>query len=119
MALLDKLMFWKKKEEDFGGDLNDLGGDLGNLDNIKPPFETNPNQGAGTQPQFNPSTFNQGGFPQQPSYPQSNVNDKDLQIISLKLDSLKSTLDSIDQRLRNVEKIAKIEMEKAKDGPAW
>jgi hypothetical protein len=49
------------------------------------------------------------GQPMQQSMPQSNDMQKDIQMISLKLDAIKSELDAVNQRLRNLESIAERE----------
>ena len=116
-----------KKKDDFG----DLGKDLGmgkdfGLDAQGP----SPELGAGLEPlgqdptQKYPS-FQQPNFPQQqqfqPVYPQSpgfanNSSDgyiasKNLEIISSKLDALKASMDSMNQRVANIEAIARGEQE--------
>jgi chaperonin cofactor prefoldin len=57
------------------------------------------------------------GQPMQQSIPQSNDLQKDIQLISLKLDAIKSELDAVNQRLRNIESIA--EREQIKPGKKW
>ena len=47
---------------------------------------------------------------QQPSYPPQNT--RDYEVISAKLDSLRATMDSINQRLANIEAIARGEEER-------
>jgi len=46
----------------------------------------------------------------QPEQPQPNM-EKDLQMISLKLDAIKSELDAVNQRLKNIELIAEREQQ--------
>ena len=124
MAFFNKLAFWKKKD-----DLDSLGKDLGldkelGLDLGGP----SPDLGMGIEPaqqqpyQKYPS-FQQSGFQSQPSYqPQpsfqqpSYQNDnyiasKNLEVISSKLDALRATMESINQRLANIEAIARGEQE--------
>ena len=128
MAFFNKLAFWKKKD-----DLDDLGKDLGidkdlGLDFTSsgpsadlgmgidtgpqaqqqpyqkyPSFQQQPNFQA--QPVFQP----QPAF-QQPSY-SSDMASKNLEVISSKLDALRVSLESINQRLANIEAIARGEQE--------
>jgi hypothetical protein len=125
MGILDKLMFWKKKDE-FSSDIGNFGADpsMGQAPNLGmnvPEYGQDlglPNQGY-NEPQFGqqlpasqfgqaPSMFQ--GY-QQPAKPAFDVN-KDMEVISAKLDSLRAYLDSINQRLANIERIAMNEEEK-------
>ena len=120
MGLFSKLAFWKKKDE-----LGDLGKDLGfdkelGLDIGAGP---SPDLGMGIEPaqmqqpyQRYPSFQQQQAF--QPAFQQtsSNTNDnyiasKNLEVISSKLDALRVSLESINQRLANIEAIARGEQE--------
>jgi hypothetical protein len=129
--MLEKLKFWKKKEDfsDLGLDKDiSMGGDFGMPkppeDNLGlPPSTTNFNQPQST-PNYQPST--PIGFNQQPTYqpPQhsyqqptlmgqsqtqvqnDSVMGKNIEIVSYKLDALKAALDSINQRLANIERVA-------------
>ena len=112
-----KLAFWRKDEpkmpEDFAKGL-----DLGAADELGLP-------GAGGMPDMPempgaaetgaeaPQAFPrlEESRPQQPmmqqqAYPQQQYSGKDLEIISLKLDSLKTTLEAINERLARLEKAA-------------
>jgi hypothetical protein len=130
MGILDKVMFWKKND-----DLGDM--DLGGKDNLAfgdnfggqpgatpgmPDAGMNPgmDQGMGQQPpgmapqqQPPPPSFSQ--YPQQfsqPSYaPQPDIESKNLEIISSKLDAIRASIDSLNQRLANLEAIARGEEE--------
>ena len=125
MAFFDKLAFWKKKD-----DLGDLGKDLGldkdlglgmdtgpspdlgmGLDTAQPqqPFQKYP---SFQQPNFQPQqpAFQSQPVFQQPSY-QGDINSKNLEVISSKLDALRATMESINQRLANIEAIARGEQE--------
>jgi len=122
MAFFSKLAFWKKKDnlDDLGKDLGldkELGLDLGG---------PSPDLGMGIEPQQQPyqkyPSFQQPGFQSQPSYPQpsfqqpsyqsdSYIASKNLEVISSKLDALKATMESINQRLANIEAIARGEQE--------
>ena len=138
MGILDKVMFWKKKDE-----FADAG--LGGKDNLAfgddfgqggfPGQNAAPGAGLGSdvggrnfgsysqqypQPQGFPqqqSFSQQPSFPQQPSFsqpypqpgfnPQQEVESKNLEIISSKLDALRASIESLNQRLANLEAIAR------------
>ena len=123
MAFFSKLAFWKKKDEleDLGLD-KDLGLDMG--------AGPSPDLGIGIEPasqaqqplQKYPSFQPQQGFQapsfqpqpmQQPSYNASDnyIASKNLEVISSKLDALRVSLESINQRLANIEAIARGEQE--------
>jgi hypothetical protein len=72
-------------------------------------------------PSMNLSTMNNTAFGQSQNsmMPQSSGPDisKDLQMISLKLDAIKSELDAMNQRLRSLESIA--EKEQSKTNKKW
>ena len=131
MGFFSKLNPFKKKDDfdDLGKDL-DLGKDFGMDMNQGP----SPDLGAGLEPlssgqqtfQKYPSfqgqqNFSSPSYPQpyqqpvQPSYP-SAANDpyiasKNLEIISSKLDALKASIDALNQRVANIESIARGEQE--------
>lgn len=129
MAFFDKLKFWKKKDDfgDIGKDLGldkdlglgkDLGMDLSpgpspdlgmGLDMGQPPQQPLQKYPSFQQPSFQPSFQPQPAF-QQPSYP-NDMASKNLEIISSKLDALRASLESINQRLANIEAIARGEQE--------
>ena len=124
MGIFGKLAFWKKKD-----DLDNLGKDLGldkelGLDLGAGP---SPDLGMGIEPaqqqpyQKYPS-FQQSGFQPQPSFQSqafqqpsyqsdSYIASKNLEVISSKLDALRASLESINQRLANIEAIARGEQE--------
>ena len=128
MGFLGKLMFWKKKDE-----FEDIGlGEKGNIPNVD--LGLGPDLGAGadlgqglsmvppgTQPSI-PSMQQPTQQPLQPTQqppslgpnynqPQMQSQDyatsKNLEVISSKLDALRAALDSINQRLANLETIAR------------
>lgn len=123
MGFFDKLAFWKKKDE-----LEDIGKDLGidkelGLDIGAGP---SPDLGMGLEPaapqqpyQKYPSfqqpqqSFQSAPAFQQPSYSTNDnyIASKNLEVISSKLDALRATLESINQRLANIEAIARGEQE--------
>jgi hypothetical protein len=114
MGIFDKLMFWKKQDDLDLGNINSQAGmpaDMGQIPSD--PFSTEmgiPQQQFGqyrqqmAQPQYSPqqpfSRMDYAGQ-QQPSY-----GNKDLEVVSAKLDALKAYMDSINQRLANLERIA-------------
>ena len=132
MGILGKLMFWKKKDE-----FEDIGlGERGNIPSMD--LGLGPEIGAGTefgqdygrypssgrqfgsQPSFQQASPQQSSF--QPSFgppsysqPQMQSSDyttsKNLEVISSKLDALRAAIDSINQRLANLEAIARGEEE--------
>ena len=126
MGFFNKLAFWKKKD-----DLDNLGKDLGldkefGLDlgapspdlgmGIEPaqqqPYQKYPSfQQSGFQPQ--PSFQPQPAYQQQPSYSSNDnfIASKNLEVISSKLDALRASIESINQRLANIEAIARGEQE--------
>jgi len=154
MGLLDKVKFWKKKDEfgelpDFGGmgsgmpkspddnfgniGLGDqgppgLGQEMPAIDNTglpelgKPPAGTPPQPQAsfGAQPSFGtqmppPDVTARPFAAAPPSMPPVHVDEhppadtkltRDVEIVSYKLDTLKSAIDSINQRLANIERLA-------------
>ena len=124
MGFFNKLAFWKKKDDldslgkDFGID-KELGLDLGAGPSpelgmgIEPaqqqPYQKYPSfQQSSFQPQ---PSFQSQAF-QQPSYQNDNyIASKNLEVISSKLDALRASLESINQRLANIEAIARGEQE--------
>lgn len=130
MSILDKAMFWKKKEDDLGGiKLPDFAGSLTPLENTRntglpnmdtalppmPPHDSAPSRPAFAQesslsmPQSQSPYAQQFPSPQQQSSP---VDSKDIQLISVKLDVIKAELDNISQRLARLEKMAEGEVNK-------
>jgi hypothetical protein len=78
--------------------------------NLNPSMSMN-DMGSST---FGQSAMHQNTMPQQHD---SNL-EKDIQMISLKLDAIKSELDSVNQRLKNIESIAEREQQ-AKSVKKW
>jgi hypothetical protein len=126
--MFEKLAFWKKKEDDFGlGELDKslnmpmgLNTSTGLNTPTGIPSSQDRNQGFGSQPYSQPQQnsfsnpsfdFNQQQQPQQPQY-QSYQQDqgytlqKDVEVISIKLDAIKAAIESISQRLANLERFA-------------
>ena len=118
MGILGKLMFWKKKDE-----FSDLG--LG--DNVAPigkenlafgdDFGMGTQQGLGQQPQQPQAFPQQPPFQPQPAQPQfqpprydapqQDMTAKNIEIISSKIDALRASVESVNQRLANLEAIAR------------
>ncbi len=131
MGILGKFAFWKKKDDfgDLGKDLDlgkDFGMDQGPSPDLGMGLEPLPQQPYQKYPSMQPQPgFSAQSFPaQQPyqnSYPSSpsfagSSNDsyiasKNLEIISSKLDALKASMDSLNQRVANIEAIARGEQE--------
>ena len=129
MGILSKLAFWKKKDE-----FSDIGKDLGLDKDVGMGSEANNDFGLGFEttkadkyPSFQqpqqPSNFSQPQNLQYsyapPSYPQqyqdqNYVTTKNLEVISSKLDALRASLDSVNQRLANIESIARGEQEEGR-----
>ncbi len=119
MGFLNKLAFWKKKDDlgDIGKDLGidkDLGLDIGQGPSPDLGMGLEPNQPYQKYPSFQQPGF-QPSF-QAPTYSQPASNDsfiasKNLEVISSKLDALRASLESINQRLANIEAIARGEQE--------
>ncbi len=124
MAFFDKLKFWKKRTTP-----SEAGFDLG-----LPPPESPFAQPQPAFPGMEPQEFGQqqaqafaAQYPpyvpvsEQPAFPSSakvsfpqqqaplpypSPVEKDIEVISAKLDSIRATLESINQRLQNIERIA-------------
>ena len=125
MGIMDKLAFWKKKDDfaDIGKDLGidkDFGMDSGPSPDLglgidqgqgpQQPFQKYP---SFQQPQNFPSYQAPQPFSQAPSYPSNDefINSKNLEVISSKLDALRASVESMNQRLANIEAIARGEQE--------
>lgn len=124
MSFFSKLAFWKKDDgfENMGLGDKGMGADL-----AAPDFGLGPapyvdtglegSYGLPTQPQQQPSF--QRPQPSQPQFQQTSPQqsftaEKDMEIISSKLDALRAILDSINQRLANLETIAKGEEDQSR-----
>jgi len=134
MGFFSKLNPFKKKDDfdDLGKDL-DMGKDFGKDFGMDMNQGPSPDLGAGldmpqTQQPFQkyPSFQGQQNFspqmqqpsyqpPFQPSYPNAAsdpyIASKNLEVISSKLDALKASLDALNQRVANIESIARGEQE--------
>ena len=140
MGFMDKVMFWKKEPKlDIDTNL-----DMG----LSPPVGNNlgidTNPGLSSQQmsdpfldhsyQQRPQQFQQQqfGYPQeQPriisetpvGMPQQSLQrdsyDKNLEIVSMKLDNLRSALENINQRLINIERLAMDSQRQDRQRPSW
>ena len=120
MAFFSKLAFWKKKD-DIGKDLGldkELGLDMGTGPSPELGMGIEPQQSFQKYPSYQqpgfqaPSAPSFPGFQQQPSLSNdSYIASKNLEVISSKLDALRVSLESINQRLANIEVIARGEQE--------
>ena len=121
MGILNKLMFWKKDDEfdfdkaadkEFGGDIlqDDLGLDRKppGLEEKSPFDEPTTEQPSGNLPSHLQQPRSSFQTAQQQISGQS-MNNKDLELISSKLDTLKAILTSMDQRISNLERSAGVE----------
>ncbi|MGV8086845.1 MAG: hypothetical protein ACP5N1_04400 [Candidatus Woesearchaeota archaeon] len=119
-------MDFLKKKSDVGTGVEGM-----NFDSAMPTTDFNtglPQQGFGADlqqqnlsPSMNMSSMGGNAFGQ-PAMSQSMPSaephlEKDLQMISLKLDAIKSELDAVNQRLKNLESIA--EREQTKTAKKW
>ncbi len=106
MSIFGKLMFWKKHDELGLDSMGINSGEAPILPEAAP--QQNWSQPVSPYSQQQPSSF----FPQQSS-PQidafqssgSYAQSKQLEVISAKLDALKAAIDSLNQRLANIERI--------------
>ena len=140
MGILNKIMFWKKDEDEF----KDIGlGDKGNLafgDDFgasQPGAGFGPTPGLGqgmgqgpygqqypqnypaqqpSMPSYPSPQFPTPQFQQQPRFgsPQEEMTSKNLEIISSKLDALRASIESLNQRLANLEAIARGEEDQSR-----
>lgn len=123
MGLMDFLR--KKSDTSMGLESSGMDSDpLASPNPMNPSF--NMNSGMDFQPEhssLNPSmsmaNMNGSAFgqPMQQSMAPAPDLQKDIQVISLKLDAIKSELDAMSQRLRNLESIA--EREQVKTSKKW
>lgn len=135
MSILDKIMFWKKKDEFAGIGLGDkenlaFGDQFGQpgAPGANPPglgptpgmdqgaMDPGPSPAVQTPPGPSMPSFSQPQYQQPPSYgnPQQEVESKNLEIISSKLDAIRASIESLNQRLANLEAIAKGEEEQGR-----
>jgi len=124
MSFVDKLMFWKKEPVDNF----DSGLDLG-PDPLAQPSQPS-GYGYPQQPdtgmqdmgmQHNPNPMEQPRILHDPvqSAQQYGGNDKSLELISIKLDNIKQSIENINQRLINIERIAMDSQHQEKRRGQW
>jgi len=124
MSIADKIMFWKKKDsiDDFnlGLDNNNLDQDFGMSGGFGGEGDMARQQMPPVQQPVQQSAF-QPSFQQQPVQPpvqqpiQQNYGaSKDMEIISSKIDALRASIEGINQRLANIERMAMSELERKK-----
>jgi len=97
MSFFDKVLFWRKEDNIdklASQEMNDMPDFLGDGTQDKSAFP---------EPGSSPETFQPAEAPL-PKAP--GMQNKDLELISSKLDTLKAMLNSIDQRMSNLEKPA-------------
>ena len=129
MSVLDKILFWRKKEEPImsGETPPELGLPEESEVGLKPleGFEESPAAGLAPraappempgpmpsrEPPESPSSFSARESFAPYQAPSAAPMSKDLELISAKLDALKAILDNINQRLTNLEKMAQGEHE--------
>jgi len=121
MGIFNKLKFWKKDDDFDFDDLaqKEIGSDLPPQDDLglgaeneqrrlgldeKSPFPETPTE----QPSFETQQPSMERQPRQ-QQPQLTTGNRDLELISSKLDTIKALLNSMDQRVANLEKAAGIE----------
>jgi hypothetical protein len=92
MSFTDKVAFWRKKEEYSPGALPGDRLDLPASDQSYPSIPT-----------FTPPSMPEPHHQIQRPAPQN----RELELVEAKLDAIKSTLDSVNQRLENIERLAK------------
>ena len=130
MGLFGKLLPWKRKDDLALNENIGLGGfgqpmpgqDLGlNLGGGGLPFEQMGNPGSVPsygQPvqQFASQRPGMEAFQQNQAYERSYAAGKELEVVSAKLDAIKSALESLNQRLANIERFIQTEQDFKKRG---
>lgn len=128
MSFLDRLQFWRKHDE-YSFDTG-LPPDLGTATPSGTNFDSNPNPSGGLpeigesydkSPSFDkPSSFEKPSYGTPLGFERNNNpapvqgSNRDLEIISLKLDAIKAELDAVNQRLVRVEKLAELNVKGGK-----
>jgi len=129
MSILNKIFH---KEDDLGLD-DPLSKDSGlNLPELEP-HTTPPNMGGAPPLDYNnpdinaqtgtprPRDYHEQALPQTPQPPSQPTPtiEKDLQIIMAKLDAIKAELDSLQQRVQKIERIAEADQAASKQQPTY
>lgn len=107
MGIFDKLMFWKKSDEDFRFD-SALDKEMGKS-SLPESFDLEQKQrlgldepsAFGESPASAPSAFSSAA-PQPPA--QFGGRNTDIELLNSKLDTIKAILNSLDQRMANLER---------------
>jgi hypothetical protein len=121
MGVFDKLTFWKKKEDDFG--LSELDKSLKIPTGL--PASPDANLGFGQQPFSQQQTglppsqydYNQPQQMQSFQQDQSYALQKEIEVISIKLDAIKAAIETISQRLASLERFAYASNEPQQQAP--
>ena len=131
MSFFGKLMFWRREEPEFGlgGDLPPLPGETEPYGGLGGPYGKSFSNGSspsrltlepvsGFEPELNRPSFLPVSTPSftqvQPAQSHSDIMmNKNMEIISSKLDALQASLESINQRLINIERIANAEQQQS------
>lgn len=104
MGILGKLKFWKRDELGLG---EELAMPKGNLPADELGLESPGLPKTPQMPQMQaPEAVQEPRLMQQPQQPQYYGPNRDLELVAAKLDALKATLDNINQRLANLERVA-------------
>ena len=125
--------FWKKNEEpeigadksalDLGLDTNPmdpLGQSHNDMDSLSKSSNMMNDYGSVNLSTMGMNSMNNQSFQQPFNQPQGNQGiEKDIQILSLKLDAIKSEMDSINQRIKNIESIAEKEQQTTSTQKRW
>jgi len=136
MGVMDKLMFWKREPKLELDPSLDLGPDPAQAPDPLAGMGTDPmsspNLGLGPSPIAQPSSPPSFQQPmpveqpriihdplQTPQQIQTDSNDKNLEIISMKLDNLKVAMENVSQRLANIERIAMDSTKEEPKRPQW
>lgn len=109
MGLLDKLKFWKKKEEPFElgkAMLPELPPEIGPAPEITPRMEPRVPHPPGSLPEKRRAELELPpmAHPAMASPSERDIH-KEIELVNAKLDALKATVDGIAQRVERVEKI--------------
>ncbi|MBI2144984.1 hypothetical protein HYU18_01540 [Candidatus Woesearchaeota archaeon] len=120
MGIFGKLLPWKRKDDlglsdnlglgGFGQPMAQPGQDLG-LGLGPAPYEQQPGMGGQFQ-QFGSQRPQMEAFQQERSY----AANKDIEVVSAKLDAIKSALEALNQRLANIERYIQLDQDFKKRG---
>jgi hypothetical protein len=105
MTFIEKAQFWKKKKDDFGSlQESPLPGDSGMPRLGDEPDKWKAQEEFELKPSAPPAFSSQ---PQTQQYdPGHDMLSKNIEIISAKIDALRAAIESMNQRLANIERIA-------------